>query len=140
MEDHQGLGLLICLSRHQLVCYFEHVQCCIVLKIYMSVQFNIVLYLGHCTRKPTICICENKDADQLTAKMISAYVFASRIVQFLYFLNLHNFHLLTIFCDCTGRFVLDLVGTHIVGFLTHMLICFEYWALPESQIYLLRYG
>ena len=39
--------------------------------------------------KPTISIGENKDADQLavTAKLISAFVFATRIVQFLYFLN-----------------------------------------------------
>ena len=42
-------------------------------------------------RKPDFCICENKDADQLrgteTAKLISAFVFAIRIVQFLYYLN-----------------------------------------------------
>ena len=46
-------------------------------------------------RKPEFCICENKDADQLrgnreadlTAKLISAFVFAIRIVQSLYFLN-----------------------------------------------------
>ena len=44
-------------------------------------------------RKPTFCICENKDADQLrgsfavTAKLISAFVFATWIVQSLYFLN-----------------------------------------------------
>ena len=38
--------------------------------------------------KPTICICENKDADQLLA----------------------------LFCACTGRFVSDLFGNHIVGF------------------------
>ena len=31
-------------------------------------------------RKPTICIC-------FTAKLISAFVFATRIVQFLFFLN-----------------------------------------------------
>ena len=40
--------------------------------------------------KPTICIGENKDADQLRgviAKLISAFVFATRIVQFLFFLN-----------------------------------------------------
>ena len=60
--------------------------------------------------KPTICICENKGADQLrgnreadqrlcfrysdstiplllTAKLISAFVFATRIVQFLFYLN-----------------------------------------------------
>ena len=45
--------------------------------------------------KPTICIGENKDADQLrgnreadhTAKLISAFAFATRIVQFLFYLN-----------------------------------------------------
>ena len=41
--------------------------------------------------KPTICIGENKDADQLrfavTAKLISVFVFATRIVQFLFYLN-----------------------------------------------------
>ena len=46
-------------------------------------------------RKPTLRICENKEADQLrgnrevsfavTAKLISVFVFATRIVQFLYF-------------------------------------------------------
>ena len=45
-------------------------------------------------RKPAFCICKNKDADQLrglsfavTAKLISAFVFAIQIVQSLYFLN-----------------------------------------------------
>ena len=40
-------------------------------------------------KKPAFCICENKDADQLAvkAKLISAFVFATRIVQSLYFLN-----------------------------------------------------
>ena len=37
--------------------------------------------------KPTICICENKGADQVTAKLISAFVFVTRIVRSLYFLN-----------------------------------------------------
>ena len=36
-------------------------------------------------KKPDICICENKDADQL--QLISTFVFATRIVQSLYFLN-----------------------------------------------------
>ena len=42
-------------------------------------------------RKPTICICENKDADQLhgyfSAKLISAFVFATWIVQYIFFQN-----------------------------------------------------
>ena len=36
-------------------------------------------------RKPAFCICENKDADQLRG--YRALVFATRIVQSLYFLN-----------------------------------------------------
>ena len=40
-------------------------------------------------RKPAFCICENKDADQLhgNPKLISAFVFAIRIVQSLYYQN-----------------------------------------------------
>ena len=42
-------------------------------------------------RKPAFSMCENKDADQLRgnreAKLISTFVFATRIVQSLYFLN-----------------------------------------------------
>ena len=62
-------------------------------------------------RKPAFCICENKDADQLavTAKLISAFVFATRIVQSLFFLD-PNFKPLAIFRGCTARFVSDLVG------------------------------
>ena len=36
-------------------------------------------------RKPDFCLCENKGADQLGS--ISTFVFATCIVQFLYFLN-----------------------------------------------------
>ena len=51
--------------------------------------FNGMLHVSCLMRKPTICICENKGADQLRgyAKLISVFVFATRIVQFLYFLN-----------------------------------------------------
>ena len=40
-------------------------------------------------RKPTICMCENKGEDSfaVTEKLISAFVFATLIIQFLYFLN-----------------------------------------------------
>ena len=65
--------------------------------------------------KPTIYIGENKDADQLrgTAKLISVFVFATRIVQLLLYLN-PKFQ--AFFCACTGWFVSDLFGNHIVGF------------------------
>ena len=47
-------------------------------------------HLSRTMRKPDFCLCENKGADQLrsiTAKLISAFVFATRIVQFLFFSN-----------------------------------------------------
>ena len=54
---------------------------------------DAMLHLCRLMGKPTICISENKDADQLrgyftvTAKLISAFVFATRIVQFLFYIN-----------------------------------------------------
>ena len=44
----------------------------------------------------------------VTAKLISAFVFATWIVQFLFFLN-PKFQVLACFCDCTCWFVSDLV-------------------------------
>ena len=51
-----------------------------------QVFIRIVLYISRRMGKPTICICENKDTDQ-TAKLISTFVFSTRIVQFLYYIN-----------------------------------------------------
>ena len=44
--------------------------------------------MGSVMRNLDFCLCENKDADQLrsTAKLISAFVFATLIVQFLFYL------------------------------------------------------
>ena len=54
--------------------------------------------------KTEFCQCKNKDADQLSS--ISAFRFARRIVQFLFYLNPKlNFKLLTISYGCTDRFV-----------------------------------
>ena len=49
----------------------------------------VCYYLSRRMGKPTICIGENKGADQFaeTAKLISTFVFATRIVQFLFYLN-----------------------------------------------------
>ena len=44
----------------------------------------------------------------VAAKLISAFVFATQIVQCLYFLIL-NIKPIAIFCDCAARFVSDLV-------------------------------
>ena len=46
----------------------------------------------------------------VTAQLISAFVFATRIVQYSSSSNIQNFKFLAIFCDCTGRFVSNLVG------------------------------
>ena len=46
-------------------------------------------------KKAFFCICENKDA--VTAKLISTFVFATRLERFIYFLNSKfqaSFHLL----------------------------------------------
>ena len=60
-------------------------------------------------RKPAFCISEHKNADQLrgnTAKLINIFVFATRIVQSLYFLNTESqasSHLLWLYSPvCVG--------------------------------------
>ena len=56
-------------------------------------------------RKSDVCICKNKGADccAVTVHLISGFVFATKIVEFLYFLNPK------IFCGFTARFVSNLV-------------------------------
>ena len=59
-------------------------------------EAEVCIYMSLRMRKTTICICENKDADQLcsnctvscavTAQLISSFVFATRMVQFLFYL------------------------------------------------------
>ena len=67
-------------------------------------------------KKTTFCLSENA-----SAKLIGAFVFATRIVQLFLILN-PNSQLLVIFCACTAQFVPDLFGNHIVGFLKIRLI------------------
>ena len=57
----------------------------IVIPLHCGIPHN----LSHRMGKPTICIGKNKDTDQLrgSAKLISAFVFATRIVQFLFYLH-----------------------------------------------------
>ena len=58
--------------------------------------------MSHCMRKPATCIGENKDADQLcTAQLISAFVFATQIVQYLFHFN-PKFHSVTVQPVCVG--------------------------------------
>ena len=67
-------------------------------------------------RKPAFCLCKNKGADQLHGYLISTFVFATKIVQSLFFLNPKNFKSLAIFCSCTAIFMSDLVRNTEDGF------------------------
>ena len=53
------------------------------------VDWNVNYDMSRRVGKPTIYTCENQDADQVAviAKLISAFVFTTQIVQFLYYLN-----------------------------------------------------
>ena len=74
--------------------------------------------------KPTICKGENKNADQLRgnreADQCLCFHYSDSTISLL--LKFGNFELLALFCACTGRFVSDLFGNHIVGFPTRRLI------------------
>ena len=74
-------------------------------------------------RKPTLCICENKDADQLRGdreadqRLCFCYIDST-----IPLLSKSEIKPLAIFCDCTARFVSDLVENQNVGFLLRRLI------------------
>ena len=55
--------------------------------IIVSFELTLSKHLSRLMGKPTICIGKSKDTDQVTAKLISAFVFATRIVQFPFYLN-----------------------------------------------------
>ena len=90
--------------------------------------FHSSLYMSLRMEKPTICIGENKDADQLRLCIRYTDSTISR-------LSKYKIQPLTIFCDCTARFVSDLVGTQIVGFLTHRLKCNSSNSYRQIQIH-----
>ena len=64
--------------------------------------------MSRVVRKPAFCICENKNADQLRS-LISAFVFTTRIVQSLFFINpefqvsSHLLWLCSLVCVGSGR-------------------------------------
>ena len=73
--------------------------------------------------KPTICIGENKGADQLRGNREADQRLCFRYLDSTVLLLLK---LLALFCDGTGWFVSDLFGNHIVGFPTRRLICYHH--------------
>ena len=68
--------------------------------------------------KPTICIGENKDADQLRANREAdqrlCFSYLDSTIPLLLKFEISGFF--SLFCACTGWFVSDLFGNHIVGF------------------------
>ena len=113
-------------------------------------------------RKPDFCICENEDADQLrgNAKLISAFVFATWIVQSLFYLNpkfqayTYLMWLYSLVCVRPGRKtrrpVFSQRGSngrsqvfthyHVFIFETYLLICLNCSTAQHVYIYSARLG
>ena len=71
------------------------------------------IYLSRVVRKPNFCICVNKDADQLRSNCAAdqrlCFTYIDSTISPL-FKSKDDFKPLAIVCDCTARFVSDLVG------------------------------
>ena len=88
---------------------------------------KILEQMSLCLRKPTKCLdawakTKAQISFAVTAKLISAIVFATWIVQSFFFNP--KFQASSLLLDCKGWFVSDLVRTQIVGFLPHRLKSF----------------
>ena len=98
-------------------------------------------------RKPTFCLCENKDADQLsgnreadhTAKLISPFVFATWKVQSLYFQN-PNFQASCHLLWLHSLVCVDQVGNQNVGFLMTRLKYLSLYLLSSLELSKLCYS
>ena len=84
--------------------------------------------------KPTICIGENKGADQLRgnreADQRLCFRYSDSTIPLL-----RNFKLLALFCACASRFVSDLLKNHIVGFPTRRLIYTIYYLVSRGCMF-----
>ena len=97
--------------------------------------------------KLPICICENKGADQLRSNFEADQRLCFRCTDSTIFFSskIRNFKLVACICACTGRFVSDLLGNHIVGFPTRRLkytltsqfwisvVCFSWTCFPHDR-------
>ena len=83
-------------------------------------------------RKPTFCMCENKEADQLRANREAVQHLCFRYIGSTIPLLSKSEILkpLAIFCSCSAWFVSDQVGKPNVGFLMTRLI----WVLQPIKI------
>ena len=102
-----------------------------------------------CVRKPTICMGENKDADQLRGNREADQRLCFRYTDSTFppLLKPKIFKILGFFCDCTGWFVLDLVGipncwfSHAQAHMYGIFFLFHYENLPMqyTEIFFLLY-
>ena len=69
-----------------------------------------VAHLSRVVRKPAFCICENNDADQLRGNSEADQRLCFRYTDSTIPLLPKSEISLAIFCDCTARFMSDLVG------------------------------
>ena len=74
-------------------------------------------------RKPTFCICKNKGTDQVRSNCEAdhrlCFCYTDSTIPTLSKSEISK--PLAIFCACTARFVSDLFGNHVVGFLKKRL-------------------
>ena len=90
----------------------------------MKRPFCLNFRVSRVMRKPTFCICENKDADQLRghceADQRLCFRYMNSSIPILS-IKILNFKTLAIFCSCTVWFVSDQVRNQYVGFLMMQL-------------------
>ena len=117
--------MVICVSdvsktvRHRKFKFIQNliVVICIVYETISLLLLIRSYIMSHLMEKPAVSICENKGTDQL----ICAFVFATRILQSLYFLHTKfqaSSHLLWLY----SWFMSEQVTNHCVGFPTIRLI------------------
>ena len=84
-----------------------------------------LIYMSRVIRKPAICICENNGADMLRCNLeTDQHVCFHYMDSTIFLLSKSKISSLKpIFCARKARFVWDLFGNHIVGFLMIWLIC-----------------
>ena len=110
------------LEQKSIVKYKGHLS----LKGYVKYQVTSFLVSARCHMSRLFAYAKTKTqiSFAVTAKLISAFVIAARIVKSLYFLN-PKFQASAIFCCCTAWFVSDLVGnpkdrfSHVAAHITH---------------------
>ena len=94
-------------------------------KVHLRIPQWKCLQMSRVMRKPTFCICENKDADQLRGnrEVDQRLLFSLHRWYNPSTFHIRNFKPLAIFCERTAWFVSDQIGNQNVCFLMTRLIC-----------------